>query len=330
MKILILGGAGFIGHNVAKELHSLDHDVLVYDSFASYFPETQNAYLANLQIRLGILRDSGIPILRGEVTDYARLLFAVREYRPDVIIHLANIPVSTASNRFSKEAIDINLRATTYVIDVVRSVPSVKRLVYASSSYVYGDFQYEPVDEKHPFSPIDTYGATKAASEFLIRGIGKRFGLEYVIVRPSAVYGPTGSNGAVSQLFIENAILGKPLKLHNGGAARVDFTYVTDTAHGLVLAALVPDAANEIFNITRGEGRSLKEYAGILRRYVPDLTVEEAPQLEPIPKRGSLDISKARAILGYEPKYSLEEGIKEYYEFAKAHLKVPEPVTSLS
>jgi len=320
MRIFVTGGAGFIGHNVVKELHVLGHEVAVYDSFATYFPETKNEYLNNLQIRLEEIRDKAT-IIRGEVNNFDLLLKSVKEFKPEVIIHLANIPVSVASNRFSKEAVQINLNGTVNIIDVVRSVDCVKRLVYASSSYVYGDFQYEPVDENHPFSPIDTYGATKAASEFLIRGIGKRFNLEYVIVRPSAVYGPTGSNGAVSQMFVENAVLGKPLKLHNGGAARVDFTFVKDTAHGFVLAATVPAAANQIFNITRGEGRSLKEYAEILKKYVPDLKVEEAPQLEPVPKRGSLDISKARKILGYEPKYSLEDGIKEYYEFVSKHLK---------
>ena len=293
---------------------------MVYDSFANYFPESINEYLDNLRIKLEMIKDKA-KIIRGEINNFDLLLKSIREFEPQIIIHLANIPVSTASNRFSKDALRVNLDGTVNVIDVMRSCPCVKRLVYASSSYVYGDFKYEPVDEDHSFSPIDTYGATKAASEFLIRGIGKRFGLEYVIVRPSAVYGPTGSNGAVSQLFVENAILGKPLKLHNGGSARLDFTYVKDTAHGVVLAALTPGSANQIFNITRGESRSLKEFTEILKEFVPNLDIEEAPQLEPIPKRGSLDISKARKILGYEPKYSLEEGIKEYYHFVKSHLK---------
>lgn len=318
--MFVIGGAGFIGHNVVKELHSLGHQVMVYDAFATYFPETKNEYLGNLQIRLDQIRDKA-EIVRGELNNFELLLQTARNFQPEVIIHLANIPVSVASNRFSKDAVNINLNGTVHVLDIVRSVDSVKRLVYISSSYVYGDFQYEPVDESHPFSPIDVYGGTKAASEFLVRGTGQRFNLEYVIVRPSAVYGPTGSNGAVSQMFVENALAGKPLKLHNGGAARIDFTFVTDTAHGIVLAATVPAAANQIFNITRGEGRSLKEFAEILRKHVPDLRLEETPQLEPVPKRGSLDISRARKVLGYEPKYSLEDGIKEYCQFVRQHLK---------
>ena len=319
-KIFVIGGAGFIGHNVVKELYLLGHEVVVYDSFANYFPETRSEYIDNLKIRLEEIEGKA-KIIRGEINNFALLLKSLKEFKPEVIIHLANIPVSSASNRFSKEAIQVNLNGTVNIIEAMRSIESVKRLVYASSSYVYGDFQYEPVDEEHSLSPIDVYGATKVASEFLIRGIGKRFNLEYVIVRPSAVYGPTGSNGAVSQMFVENAILGKPLKLINAGAARLDFTYVTDTAQGIVLAAISPAAANQIFNITRGEGRSLKEFTEILKKYVPDLKIVEGTQTEPVPKRGSLHISKARKILGYEPKYSLEDGIREYYNFLKKRFK---------
>jgi len=318
-KIFIAGGAGFIGHNIIKELASLGHEVAIYDSFATYFPETREAYLKNLQIRLAQIKDKTL-VIRGDMRDADFLLKSIKDFRPEIIIHLANIPVASASNRFSREAMQINLDGTVNVLDAIRSVDFVKRLVYASSSYIYGDFQHEPADEKHPLSPIEVYGATKAASEFLIRGIGKRFGIEYTIIRPSAVYGPTGSNGAVSQLFIEGAILGKPLKLQNGGQSRIDFTFVTDTAHGFVLAALSPKAANETFNITRGEGRSLKEFTEIIKKHIPDLRIIEEPQTEVIPNRGSLDISKARSILGYEPKYSLEEGVKVYLEFVKNNI----------
>src|SRR3989344_2767410 len=318
MKILVTGGAGFIGHNVVAMLHELGHEVIVYDSFANYFPEARDTYLKNLQLRLAQIRDKA-KIVRGDTKDAWLLTQTILETRPDVVIHLAAIPVANASNRFSNEALQVNLLGTTNVIDAVRSCDSVARLVYASSSYVYGHFKYEPADEEHPLSPIDVYGATKLSGENLVQGIGKRFGMGYVIVRPSAVYGPTGSNGAVSQLFIESALTGWPLKLHNGGAMRVDFTYVEDIARGFVLATTVSEAAGHVFNITRGEGRSLKEFADILANHVPNIQIEEQPLSEPVPNRGSLSIEKARKILGYEPKYSLEDGIAEYVDFVKAH-----------
>lgn len=321
MKILITGGAGFIGHNVVKELHSLGHEVLVYDSFANYFPETIDSYMKNLQLRLSEIRDKA-RIVRGDMKDFNTLAESFRDFCPEIVIHLAAIPVANASNRFSNEAIQVNLIGVTNVIDAVRFAHPVRRLVYASSSYVYGNFKYEPADEDHPLSPIDVYGATKLSGENLVQGIARRFDFEYVIVRPSAVYGPTGSNGAVSQLFVERALRGETLKLHNGGLSRVDFTYVTDTAHGFVLAALSPKSNGEIINITRGEGRSMKEFTEILRRHVADVEIVEEPQTDPIPVRGSLSIRKARELLGYEPKYSLEDGISEYVNFVRSRLSL--------
>jgi nucleoside-diphosphate-sugar epimerase len=318
MKVFLTGGAGFIGHHVVKELAAKGCELAVYDSFATYFPENLEGYRKNLQLRLAQIRDLAA-IIRGDAQDADFLLKAVRDFKPDIVIHLAAIPVASASNRFSREAVQINLNGTVNIIDAVRSVESIRRLVYVSSSYVYGDFQYEPADEKHPLDPMDTYGATKLSGEILVRGIGKRFGIEHTIVRPSAAYGPTGSNGAASQLFVENAIAGKPLKLHDGGAARIDFTYVEDTAHGLTLAALSANGANEIFNVTSGRGRSLKEFAEIVKRHVPDASIVEGPPSERTPNRGSLDISKARRLLGFAPAYSLEDGIGRYVEFVRAH-----------
>ena len=317
-KILVIGGAGFIGHHVVRELAEKGHVVSVYDSFATYFPETKLAYQQNLQYRLAELRDKA-HIVRGDLKDTALLRQTISECAPDIVIHLANIPVSSASNRFAAEAIRVNLVGTADVIEAIRHAGIQPRLLYSSSSYTYGHFQYEPVDEKHPLMPIDTYGATKVASEALIQGMGKRFGIPFTIIRPSAVYGPTGSNGAVSQLFVENALSGKPIILNNGGATRLDFTYVKDTAHGFVLAALSPKAENEIFNITRGEARSLKDLAAIIKRHIPDAEVVEKDFEEYIPKRGSLDINKARTVLGYEPNYSLEDGIAEHIDFVRTH-----------
>ena len=213
----------------------------------------------------------------------------------------------------------INLVGTVNVLESIREVDSVKRFVYASSSMVYGDFERMPADEKHPTNPLDVYGGTKLSSEILTRVYSKQYGIKYTIIRPSAVYGPTDVNRRVTQIFVENALMGKPLALHNGGESKLDFTYVEDTANGFVLALRSKKAENEAFNITRGEGRSLKELAEIIQRLVPGTRIErkEASKDEKRPERGTLDISKARKLLGYKPQYSLEEGMKMYVEFVK-------------
>ena len=119
---------------------------------------------------------------------------------------------------------------------------------------------------------------------------------------------------------MEKALKGEPIKLNNGGRARLDFTYVKDTARGIVLSAISDKADNDVFNITRGEARSVKEFAEIVKKHIPEAVIMEEDFEEYIPERGALDISKSREILGYEPKYSLEDGIAEYIEYVKEHL----------
>ncbi|MBI4798645.1 MAG: NAD-dependent epimerase/dehydratase family protein [Desulfarculus sp.] len=133
-------------------------------------------------------------------------------------------------------------------------------------------------------------------------------------MRPSAVYGPTDVNRRVVQIFLEKALAGETLVLH-GGDSTLDFTYVEDIASGFVLAGTHPQAANQVFNITRGQGRTLKELVDVLKLYFPTLETRIEPHRVYRPKRGSLSIAKAREVLGFEPRFTLEEGIGRYVEF---------------
>lgn len=316
-KILITGGIGFIGYFLTKNLLEKGHEVIIYDAFLNYIPPLKSHYPYYLKYRLRDLQDKAT-VVRGDIRHRGQLIKTIKEFKPEIIVHLAAIPVATISDQYSEDATQINLNGTATVLETIRAVDFVKRFIYASSSFIYGNFVYDPADENHPTSPIDVYGATKLAGEVLTKGFGKRFGIEYVIVRPSAVYGPTDANQRVTQIFVEKAFRGEPLILENGGKDKVDFTYVTDAAQGLALACLHPQAKNETFNITRSEGRSAEDLAEILKNLVPGTKtiVEKSEKIRP--KRGTLDISKAKKILGYQPKYSLEEGMKKYVEFVKA------------
>lgn len=202
---------------------------------------------------------------------------------------------------YPHEATSINLGGTVTLLECLRLATSIKRVVFASSSFVYGHFEREPAGEEHPCRPIDVYGVTKLSGEMLTRISCAQAGVEHVVVRPSAVYGFTDSNRRTTQIFVERALAGQPLTLHDGGAARLAFTYVEDIAAGLALAALHPAAKNETFNMTRGRARSVAELAEVIRALVPGVDLVSQPTDMVRPNRGTPDVAKARRLLGYDP-----------------------------
>ena len=314
MKIMVTGGAGFIGSFIVRELLALGHEVVVYDAFIHYFSPLESNYDVALRERFEDL-EGRFTLIRGDTRNGTEVRRAIMDHRPQRIIHLAALPLADHSHTHSDEAIKSILHGTVNVLETLRDTDFVERFVYTSSSMVYGDFQFYSASEEHPKNPKDIYGGTKLAGEILTQSFSRRFGIEYTIIRPSAVYGPTDVNRRVSGVFIDNAVHGRPLVLNGGGRTKLDFTYVKDTAHGFVLATLADAAAGEVFNMTRGEARSLLELAEILKTYFPDLEMEIRPHQAHRPKRGTLDISKARELLGYAPQYSLEDGIGETLEF---------------
>jgi UDP-glucose 4-epimerase len=315
-KILITGGAGFIGSYITRELLKQGDEVVIYDSFVQYISPLQSHYQRYIEKRFeGIKND--VLIIRGDTRDKHDVRRAIMSHRPKRIIHLAALPIADLSNTHSEEALSTIINGTVDILEVMRDVDFVERFVYASSSMVYGDFLYRPADEEHPKNPKDIYGGTKLAGEVLTQSFGRRYGIEYTIVRPSAVYGPTDANRRVSQIFVENAVKGIPLQLHDGGRSSLDFSYVKDVAKGFVLATFSEKAKNQTYNVTRGEGRTLKEFVDILKAIIPEVKVLETPADIFRPARGAMDISKARRELGYDPQYTLAEGLREYVDFVR-------------
>ena len=317
-KFFIAGGAGFIGYYIVKELLQEGHSVLIYDNFSNFVASESN-YCLYLQRRLQDIKDK-VEIVRGDVRDKRKLIQTMREFQPEIVINLVAIPLATASNVFFEDAIQINLNGHINILEAMRYSNSVERFIYASTSFVYGNFEYEPADENHPTRPIDIYGGTKLSCEILSKTYSDRYGIDHTIIRPSAVYGPTDANRRVSQIFVENALTGKPLTLNNNGEGKVDFTYVKDTAHGFVLAALSDNAKNQTFNITAGQGRNPKEFVEILKGIIPQeiQTIINPGDDAKRPNRGALGICKAKDLLGYEPQYQLEQGLKEYIDYLLA------------
>lgn len=310
MTILVTGGAGFIGSNVVRKLVEAGDTVIIYDNFTQYISPLESEYQKSLALRFDDIKDNIIWV-QADTRDKNELREVITRYKPSHIIHLAAMPLADLSYHRPDEALGSILTGTFNALQVVQQIGNISRFVYISSSMVYGDFERTPADEEHPKKPKDLYGGMKYAGEILVESFSRRMGIEYTIVRPSAVYGPTDINRRVSQLFVEKALRGEPLELRDSDVT-LDFSYVNDTASGIVLAAKHPNAANQAFNITYGQGRTLKEYVEILRTLIPNIQIVETPAETHRPKRGSLDITKARNLLGYVPEYPLEVGLPLY------------------
>jgi UDP-glucose 4-epimerase len=184
-----------------------------------------------------------------------------------------------------------------------------------SSSMAYGDFTMNPMPETERTAPKDPYGGFKLAGEVIVETFSRARGLPYAIVRPSAVYGPTDMNDRIVQRFVECALWNRPLTIVDPENTSLDFSYVKDVAQGMIQTLLSP-VKNETFNITAGEGRTLADLHELLRAQFPSMPVEVSTSTEDFrPKRGALDVSKARELVGYEPQYPLERGVQEYVEF---------------
>ncbi len=312
-KAFVTGGAGFVGSNIVKKLVAAGYETTVYDSFVVYIPIAPKKEQFNYLSRLSDVYDD-IRVIRGDTLNKDFLRRQLTEIKPDVIVHTASMPLAALAIEHTEEAFASIITSTLNILETIRDFDHPCRLVFLSSSMVYGDFLEPEVSEDHPKDPKDVYGAFKLSGETVVRAYAKNYDIDTVIIRPSAVYGPYDANSRVIQKFVRNALTDKPLTLDGDGSLKMDFTHVTDTAQGIALAATTPGAAGHIFNITRGEARSLADLVQIIQKHFPDVKVEHREKPAYIPSRGTLDISHAREILDYTPVVTLEDGVSDYIE----------------
>lgn len=320
----ITGGDGFIGYHLCKELSKRNNaEIVTYDALKHYIPPNKSSWPTYQQYRINSL-DDDVQRIRGDTTDRGLLKESLQTHEPDYVIHLAALPIANVSNKYPEEARRNILDGTITLLDVLREVEfDFQRVVYTSSSMVYGDFPQTdagdiiPASEGDDCSPVGLYGSMKLSGEHITRAYSHRFDFAHTIIRPSAVYGPTDCNRRVTEIFLMNALEGERLRLDNGGYHKLDFTYVKDVAEGFLKATEHENAVNETFNMTRGEGRSIRELAEVVSDLVPGTEMYEKEKKVYRPNRGALDVSKARELIGYDPQYSLEEGMAAYLDFVK-------------
>jgi len=306
-RCLVAGGCGFIGHRVVAELRASGGEIAIIDNRSNYGVYERTRHEQNLRAREPFI--AGVRIHESSILDHERLRAVCAEFRPDMVIHLASVPIASVAVQQPLLTAREIVEGTASLLEAAR-VSGVRRYVYVSSSMTYGDFHHDMIPETHPQQPREPYGALKLAAEHLVRSYTTVHGLPHVIVRPTAVYGPTGNDGFVLTRFARAARNGERIRVL-GPETRLDFTFVDDAARGITLASTSPRAINETFNISTGCARSLLDAAQYLRSREPRLEIEVLPPDPLYPRRGALSIEKARRLLAYEPRYTLERGLDE-------------------
>lgn len=309
MKIFVTGSGGFIGHNVTRFLEQQGHEIFGIDNRTNYgfIPNDELDYLLKERFK----RIRSVPLV-GDIRNSSDIAQRVGIFGINTIIHLASFPRQKVVSQNPAVASEV---MSTGLINLLEAAVThrVKRFVYISSSMVYGDFEND-VSEDAPCNPIGQYGIMKYMGEKLVQDYARQHGFEYVIIRPSAVYGELDVEDRVVSKFMLGAMRGDTLKVKGAGEV-LDFTYVEDAALGIAQAAVSPNAANKIYNITRSDQTlvTLKEAAELAIRIAGRGNLEIQDRDLAFPKRGRLNISRAMQDFGYNPTVSVEEGFQKYY-----------------
>lgn len=324
-RVLLVGGAGFIGHHLALALKKRGVQVEIMDSlqvnnlcaFQNSAVEIPNRdrYVGILNERLELLRRAGVPVHVQDARDYHGLSLLVSKFKPHALVHLAAISHAGKSNKDPYSTFDHNLRTLENALDACRE--NVGHFVFFSSSMVYGNFPDGFATEETPCNPIGIYGALKFAGEKMVIAYNQVFNLPYTIVRPSALYGERCVSRRVGQIFIESAVDGLEINVNGKGSDGLDFTYVEDLVGGVINVLENENSKGQTFNLTYGKSRSLTEMIGILSEHFPNVKVNYLPKDVLMPDRGTLSIEKARKLIGYNPKNPLEKGYVRYINWYK-------------
>ena len=311
MKFLVTGGAGFIGHNVVRILEQQGHECIVIDTCTDYgfIPKEELTYLVDNR-----LKRINTQIRKIDIREDVFVDTIFKTYLPDVVIHMASFPRQKVVEQNPVLASDVMSNGLINLLEKSKKY-AVKKFVYISSSMVYGNFEAD-VDETAQCNPIGQYGIMKFMGEKLVEDYSRRGCFDHVVIRPSAVYGEWDVEDRVVSKFMTKAMRGETLKV-NGPDEVLDFTYVEDTAQGIVLAAIKESANGNIYNITRSEQRqwNLKDAAELAIKIAGQGSLEVAPRDLSFPKRGRLDISRAVRELGYTPQVNVEQGFQRYYDW---------------
>lgn len=310
MRILVTGGAGFIGSHLCERLVSQGHEVFCLDNLCTGNVEN----LAKVQ---------EAPLFRLIVADVAEPL----NLEVDAVIHMASPASPKDYGRLVVETMLANSLGTYQTLEVARK--NGARYLLASTSEVYGDPLQVPQDESYhgnvnPVGPRSCYDESKRFAEALTASYGRIYGLETVILRIFNTYGPRmrKEDGRVIPNFIQQALAGEPLTIYGDGSQTRSFCYIDDLVEGIYCALRNKDAVGEVINLGSDEEMTVLELAEMVRKSLgspSDITFLPLPEDDP--QRRRPDLAKARRILGWLPATRLEEGLQKAAEWFREELE---------
>jgi UDP-glucose 4-epimerase len=313
-KILVIGGAGFIGSHVVDELTKEDvKEVVIYDNFC-------RGTMGNLK---SALRDSRVKVYGagGDICQADILDSAMKGV--DYVIHLAALWLLQCYE-YPRAAFDVNIRGTFNVLEACLN-HKIKKLIYSSSASVYGDAVEIPMTEKHPYNNKTFYGATKIAAEQMCRAFFHRYGLNYAALRYMNVYGPRqdykGAYIAVIMKILDRLDQELPPVVYGDGSQSYDFVFVSDVARANI-CALKSFVTDKSYNIGMGTQTTIKELCGLILRIMGkdyQIQFEPAGQTFVTNRVGSTE--EAKKDLGFEARITLEEGLRSLIEWRRRDLR---------
>lgn len=307
MKILILGGYGFIGSHIAHELQKQDHIIGVVDCYHQYYTFPNWEYTPLLTQRK-LLANADKEYI-GHIENLQFMENAFSDFKPDRVIHVATYPNAKMVKRNVADATNNMVTATAYILDLCVKY-KVEKITFASSSMVYGDFDNNVPDEDVMPRPNTLYGSYKRQGELMCKIWHREHGLDYVIMRPSALYGEKDAIVRVISQLLKNVLTTGKMTVQ-GPDNKLDFSNVLDVAKYFALAT-ANEIKNETFNCTRGNGRKIIDAAEIIKEKLGIGEIITRPHDSFYPNRDTLNSDKAKQMLNFNPNMDIEEGIPKY------------------
>jgi len=313
-RVLVTGGAGFIGSELVRQLADRGSAVRVVDNLVNGQRENLNGVRGNVELVVADIRDA------------KAMTSLLRDV--DIIFHLACLGVRHSIHS-PVENHEVNASATLGLLNTARS-GGVKRFVYVSSSEVYGTARTAPITETHPTLPMTVYGASKLAGEAYARAFWETYHYPTVVLRSFNAYGPRchheGDSGEVIPKFMLRCLAGKPMMIFGDGTQTRDFTFVADTAAGILAAGLSDSSVGETINLGSGKEIQVRDLANTIAQVLGRPQADIA-HVEPRPGdvlRLLADSSKAKRLLGFQPSVALRDGLARLRDWYVSQGKSPE------